>query len=132
MIANEQRGILSFELNRLKAVMIGIAKAVYFNTYGLCGHDDWHVMAQLHTRHSLLGGTDDWTIKQFILGSLTYRDLKQPIPEVFKCEQAQLTNNQIAFRFTFYEGFIVYAWCGSPDPRWLISADAKQRVLWHP
>jgi hypothetical protein len=127
----EKKPTLRFEIRRLDKVMIGIAQAAYFNAHGVRAALNWHVSLPLHNAFSLQGGTDHWTMRRHILSSLKYNDLKEPGAEVFVCEEAELAEGNVAYRLTFYGGFVVYVWSGPFDPARL-AAREHGSSLWIP
>src|SRR5882762_353375 len=92
--------------------MEAIAYALYFNTHGKKHYGDWRIFtpsfAYAPTVHS--GLPDPWQSLRNLLASGRCTQLSMPEPQVFKCGVISTDQNQLIYRFEFYECFVVNAW----------------------
>jgi hypothetical protein len=117
-----------FDLRRLRTVIRGIARAVYFNQNASRFEGGWNVLAGLHTDASIAGKPDEWQVRRILLDSFEYEDLGFPEPAVFRCEQAK-AGQQVIYRLTFYEGFTAFAWTGPADRARLVKESGQEHRL---
>jgi hypothetical protein len=111
-IDGDETGAFRFDLKRHENIMKAIAYALYFHDHGRKHFGDWRIFTpSLAHAEALYGGRPDpWEPFRQYLASGQFTNVVTPEPQVFKYGIIQLEENQLLYRFEFYEGFVVNAW----------------------
>ncbi len=111
-----ETGVFRVDLSRLKEIMRGIARAVHYKNTGTTHSEGWEVFSPtMHSQRSLRGQADQWQAMRGLLGILPFTRMPTPVPEVFQCDVWR-DDTGIVYRFTFYEGVVIYAHAKLVDP----------------
>ena len=107
-----ETGAFRFDLPRHQAVMEGIAYAIYFSTRGRKHYGTWRIFTpSLKYAPAVLNGdADPWEGFRKLLDSGMCSPVPMPEPQVFSCGEIASDQNQVIYRFVFYEAFVVNAW----------------------
>jgi hypothetical protein len=111
-VCGDETGAFRVDLPRIQTVMKAIAYALYFRDYAKKHRGDWRIFTpSFHYAPTLHEGQPDpWEGFRKYLESGGFNAMPVPQPEVFKYGVIQSGQNQLMFRFEFYEGFVVTAW----------------------
>jgi hypothetical protein len=112
LVEGEEVGTFPIDLTRHERVMQAIAYALYFHNYGRKHCGDWRVFtASFAYADSVRRGTPDpWIPFRRYLDSGQFTSMPVSEPRVFKYGQIQMEQNQLLYKFEFYERIVVYAW----------------------
>jgi hypothetical protein len=107
-----ETGAFHIDLPRHRTVMQAIAYAIYFTTRGKKHYGDWRIFTpSFKYAPAMLGGKPDpWESFRKMLASGTCQPLPMPEPQVFKCGEISNDQNQVIYRFEFYEAVVVNTW----------------------
>jgi hypothetical protein len=107
-----ETGAFRIDLARHRTVMEAIAYAIYFATRGRKHYGDWRIFTPSfkYAPAILDGKPDPWESMRNLLASGACRPLAMPEPEVFTCGEVANDQDQVIYRFEFYEAVVVNAW----------------------
>jgi hypothetical protein len=112
VVHGTETGAFPIDLPRLKVVIGAIGHAFYFRDHAKKHRGDWQIFAPtLGYAPSILDGQPDpWERLRQIVESGQYEAKPSPHPEVFEYGVVQMDDNQLIYRFAFYEHIVVNAW----------------------
>lgn len=112
VIDGDETGAFRVDLERHKRVMGAIAYALYFRDYGRKHYGEWQIFTPSfrHAESVTSGQPDPWENFRQLLASGQYTPMPVPHPEVFRYDALPMEQNQVMFRFTFYERVVVNMW----------------------
>lgn len=112
IVRDREMGSFPLDLVRLKEVMKAILFAIYFKDHDKRYSGDWRIFcSSLGTMQSVYHNqSDGWDRLRESLRTITYTEMPVSEPEVFKYAIHKLDEERLAYKFEFYESFIVNAW----------------------
>jgi hypothetical protein len=111
VVDGEETGAFRIELPRFKRVIKAIAFAMYYHDFGITNEGDFDVFStSLSSRSNLYHGKPDgYENLRSVLESTFFKSMPVPQPKVFKYAMSRPGEDQIHYRFEFYEAFAVFA-----------------------
>lgn len=111
-IDGTETGAFPFDLQRHDNVMKAIAYALYYRDHGRKHRGAWRVFTPslAYANSVFRGQPDPWEPFRRYIASGTFTSMTVPEPQVFKYGVIQFEENQLLYRFEFYEGFVVNLW----------------------
>ncbi len=112
LVEDKEAGVFPVDLPRHKSVMRAIAYALYLRDYAKKHRGDWQIFTPsfAYARTVYRGEPDPWEPFRRYVESGQYTPMPVPHPEVFKYGLIEMEQNQIIYRFEFYECVVVMAW----------------------
>lgn len=111
VLDGEVTGVGILDLTRFRSVMKAIAFGIYFSTHNRIFVGDWEIFGTgLVSTEALFEGKQDGSeeLRQ-LLNTLTFKEIKMPQPEVFRCFIHVWDDVRFVYGFLFYGGFLVHA-----------------------
>ena len=107
----EETGVFNFDLPRFKLVMNAIAHAIFYKDFGKTYPRDWGIISSSLLSSSTLyeGIPDNWEEYRNQLNQIQYTEMATPQPEIFRYGVKKWSDEEVIYRFLFYEGFMVEA-----------------------
>lgn len=112
-----EQAAVRMDFARLENVVKAIACALYYRDNGSAKFvHDWRVFSPTLRSAGVLfdSGSDQWAAIREKLAAAAFINFPVPDPNVFQYGVHVMADRGFVFKFTFYEGFIVYAWTRLP------------------
>ncbi|MFZ3210923.1 MAG: hypothetical protein WA188_05360 [Terriglobales bacterium] len=112
LVEGEETGAFRIDLARHRRVMKAIAYAIYFHDNARKHRGGWRIFTPSfgYAENIYSGQPDPWEDLRRLLDSGQYTAMPVPQPEVFKYGQIRTDQNQLIYKFEFYERIVVNAW----------------------
>ncbi|MBN1396690.1 MAG: hypothetical protein JXA06_01535 [Bacteroidetes bacterium] len=103
-----ETGGVTVDLDRWDNFFRHFANAIYWHDFKIQHHQSWEIVNPNLTVGDLYEANPYNEVNKKFL-SLNFQQLPTPNPEIFQYSFFRYSNESYAYKFVFYEGFIVYA-----------------------
>jgi hypothetical protein len=109
IINGDETGVIRLDMPRFKLVMNAIAHAIFYKEFDKTYPRDWEIFSRSLLSASTLyeGVPDGWEQERIGLEQVLVADVLTPQPKVFRYGKKKWSEEEVLYRFLFYEGFIV-------------------------